>query len=348
MSENASLLLILVASLAVVFCAVCAIVLCDEWRTNMVQRFKRRHNRTRIEQILRSQGLCPQRTDNDMQLAFVKDKTVYSVVYNDAHFVISVMYAGIQANEVCCQWASYHTMTQTPFVKIRVESSAEHDGETPSEKSQDIIIYVEGVYHSIKDIAKAFPIYFRYLTEAAQMVNVAIERQNEHDDKTLARRQYVYNIEYHFLVGMVDAVTDGKLPAAALADEMWLRQNIQKECPPEYVLLWEENFRIERIDNLGDYRLIVYAFPEPVFVPEAVYGAVLVNVKTNHADYYTLELSFNNRWVLGSMSNSKHANYGSIDSPDLAKFLEWVFSANKHLCAYIDCTDRPANGEMVS
>ena len=338
--------MILVASLAVGFGFVCVIVLCDEWRTDVMQRFKGWRNRTRIEQILRSQGLCPQRTDDDAVIKIVHNDLMYTVAYENDIFILSMAYLAASDDLDTYQNVAYHTMAQNAFVKIDVNPNT--DAHKNGAKALGVVVRVKVLCYNIKEMAKAFPIYWCNLNEALRMFCETIKQQNEQNNEVVARRQYVYNIEYHFLVGMVDAVTDGKLPVAALADEMWLRQNIQKECPPEYVLLWEENFRIERIDNLGDYRLIVYSFPEPVFVPEAVYGAVLVNVKTNHTDYYTLELSYNNRWVLGSMSNSKHANYGNIDSPDLAKFLEWVFSANKHLCAYTDCTDRPANGEMVS
>ena len=35
----------------------------------------------------------------------------------------------------------------------------------------------------------------------------------------------------------------------------------------------------------------------------------------------TLEYSLDNRWVLGSMTEKQHANYGNIDSPDLKRFI---------------------------
>ena len=33
-----------------------------------------------------------------------------------------------------------------------------------------------------------------------------------------------------------------------------------------------------------------------MIVPEAQYGAVLMNTKTYEIDYYTLEMTFNDRW----------------------------------------------------
>ena len=64
--------------------------------------------------------------------------------------------------------------------------------------------------------------------------------------------------------------------------------------------------------------------------------AVLLDTMTNHADYYTLEYSYNDKWVYGSTSRRHHANYGEVDSPDLELFVAWIFSSGKKLLHYTD------------
>ena len=55
--------------------------------------------------------------------------------------------------------------------------------------------------------------------------------------------------------------------------------------------------------------------------------------KTRDVDYYTLELSFDNRWVYGKTTADSHMNFGEAESGDLDTFVDWVFSNNKHIIA---------------
>lgn len=123
----------------------------------------------------------------------------------------------------------------------------------------------------------------------------------------------------------------------ALTGEKWLRQNIPIYCmEQEYIKEWDD-FKIQSVNTYGDYKLIIYAFPQPKEISEALYGAVLLNMETHQAHYYTLEYSYNNKWVLGSMdANGEHNNYGTVDSPDLDKFIAWIFEFNTQLMCYAD------------
>lgn len=105
-----------------------------------------------------------------------------------------------------------------------------------------------------------------------------------------------------------------------VVDEEWLRKNLQQICGGAFSREWGI-FRIKPINTYGCYKLFVYEFPEPREIPEARYGAVWIDTSTRQAEYYTLEYSLDNRWVLGSMTEKQHANYGSIDSPDLKRFI---------------------------
>ena len=91
-----------------------------------------------------------------------------------------------------------------------------------------------------------------------------------------------------------------------------------------------DNFKIQSVNTYGGYKLIIYAYPQPKVIAEALYGGILLNTATRQAQYYTLEYSYDNKWVLGSMNAKReHNNYGTIDSPDLDHFIAWIFNSIK-------------------
>lgn len=153
------------------------------------------------------------------------------------------------------------------------------------------------------------------------------------------RRDEIYHPEYRWLPDVVfKAVTDGRLAPEALTDEEWLRENIKNKISSSEISDEWNSFKINRIDNYGEYKLIVYQFPEPKAVPEAKYGVVLMNTTTRDIDYYTLEKTFNDKWVYGSMTSEQHRNYGEVDTDDLEKFIEWIFTRDKQLVSGVDYT----------
>ena len=148
------------------------------------------------------------------------------------------------------------------------------------------------------------------------------------EDPARQRKSDIYIPEFRWFGGLIDAVCDGETPIEALSDEAWMRKQIQASCSPQGAQAWE-SFKIERIIPLDEYKLIVYEFPQPRCVPEALYGAVLLHVPTHQVDYYTLEYSYNDKWVLGSTDHRIHRNYGETDKSDIAAFVEWVLSGSK-------------------
>lgn len=90
---------------------------------------------------------------------------------------------------------------------------------------------------------------------------------------------------------------------------------------------WDEvSFRSTHID----YRriLICYKFPPPEQIPEAILGAVVLNIESCKGCYYTLEVSFGGKCVLGSIvvdrdGNESHYNHGILEDPSIASFMEW-------------------------
>lgn len=82
--------------------------------------------------------------------------------------------------------------------------------------------------------------------------------------------------------------------------------------------------------NIGDLTYIGYTFPTPREVPEAKYGVVVLNSKEIKADYYTMEMSFGGKWVLGKTDPEYHGNLGSVeDVSSIDEFIFTVARANK-------------------
>jgi hypothetical protein len=153
-------------------------------------------------------------------------------------------------------------------------------------------------------------------------------------------RQDLYSIEYRWLPGLVNAVSTGQTPIEALTDETWIRDIVQSRCSNEEIRIEWGNFKIKRVDNYGGYKLIIYEFPEPKFVPEAKYAAVLINTDTLKADYYTLEKSTEDKWYYCAVTENGHLNYGEAHNSDLDHFIEWVFGQNKEIEASTDWSKR--------
>lgn len=138
------------------------------------------------------------------------------------------------------------------------------------------------------------------------------------------RHEILYHVQSVYLPELVESVSEGYLPSIALfPSAQWyydLRQYYDiKEL--KAVGVYE---RFERIDVDENHMLILYVFPLPQEMTEAVYGAVMLNTVTSEAEYYTLESSVDDRWVIGHKTTSCHSNLGSLDSADQDKFVAWV------------------------
>ncbi|MBQ2424291.1 MAG: hypothetical protein II262_05760 [Alistipes sp.] len=133
-----------------------------------------------------------------------------------------------------------------------------------------------------------------------------------------------YYFEYHFIPMMVEGVKQGEFaPEALLETENW-QKFIKEHIDPDFIYNWEE-LHCQGAQLNQTTVMALYIFPEPEQMPLAAFGAVIVDIETNSATYYTLEKSVDDSWVLGSMSSESHRNFGSVDCADLEKFIEWVF-----------------------
>jgi hypothetical protein len=138
------------------------------------------------------------------------------------------------------------------------------------------------------------------------------------------RHDIRYHVQQYFIPEMVECVEDGYLPYIALFPSAQWYSNLRMEYDIEDLKaakVWES---FEKIQMDEDKMIILYTFPQPQDVPEAIYGAVLVNQTTNEVKYFLLEASYEDKWAVCSRNTSMHSCHEFWDSPDKEKFIEWV------------------------
>ena len=147
---------------------------------------------------------------------------------------------------------------------------------------------------------------------------------NEHKITAERRHDIRYHVQQYFIPEMVECVMDGYLPFIALFPSAQWLSNLRMYYELEDLKaakVWES---FEKIQVDEDTMIVLYTFPQPEDVPEAIYGAVLLNQDTNEIKYFTLEASYEDKWAVCSRDTSMHSCHGFWDSADKAKFVEWV------------------------
>ena len=176
--------------------------------------------------------------------------------------------------------------------------------------------------------------FWEYFYDLERTVNKVYENMGDAQPVSPVQnnsRHEMYQPEFRWFPGLVEMVSKGITPIEALTDQEWIRTTIQSKCQnDEWRAEWD-NFKIKRVDNYGDYKLIIYEFPEPKFAPEAKYAAVMLNTATLQADYYTLEMSDNDMWFYCGATEEEHFNYGEAEHTDLDHFIEWVLGKKKEV-----------------
>lgn len=149
----------------------------------------------------------------------------------------------------------------------------------------------------------------------------AIEQQEElTDEKRLSDR---YFLQYDYIPDLVACVSNGETPSEILLDTEWWKCWIENFVDEKFIFEWGE-LHCEKIEVNDKYEMAVYTFPKPMQTPDAAYGSVLINTANNDATYYTLESSFNESYMLCSMNQGRHTNYGKMENPSLENFIKWV------------------------
>ena len=158
----------------------------------------------------------------------------------------------------------------------------------------------------------------RFIQFAVPYMRKAIEEaldEKKHSDR--------YFLQYKYIPDLVADVSTGDLPTDALQDTDWWKSCIELFDNEDFYFEWDE-LHCDKIKVNDDYEMVVYTFPKPRQTPDAAYGAVLINTANSDATYYTLEYSFCERWMLCSMNQGTHRNYGEVENIGLENFMELV------------------------
>ena len=289
--------------------------------------------RNAIKDFLIQRGLSPEPIDGNEGFNFTSHDTYYKLFY-DGEYNLTIRYA-CELEEGDARIAekildSYDGKVLGCF--RRVYEISKEDGGITYALICDADFFVEYVDH----FERAFPRYLHSVELAVNNLFVSLNRCNREEQNEDNYRGDIYNPEYRLIPRILQGVKTDHLLPDALVDEEWIRREIQTRCSSNECKEEWNSFKINRVNKFGDYKLIIYQFPEPKIVPEAKYGAVLLNTNTLDSNYYTLEMSVEDRWYYGGVSDDRHLNYGEAESTDLEHFIEWIFSNDKQIEASTD------------
>lgn len=288
--------------------------------------------RNSIKNFLTQRGLSPEPIDGNDGFNFTSHDTYYRLLY-DGERDLTIRY-GCELEEGDAKIAQkiINTYDGDVFGAFRKVYEFTKDGEVKYALMCEIDFFAEYVDY----FERAFPRYLHSVELAVNNLFVSLnrcEREEQNDDNS---RGDIYNPEYRLIPRILQGVKTDHLLPDALVDEEWIRREIQTRCSSSECKEEWNSFKINRVNKFGDYKLIIYQFPEPKVAPEAKYGAVLLNTNTLDSNYYTLEMSVEDRWYYGGVSEDRHLNYGEAESTDLDHFIEWIFSNDKQIEASTD------------
>lgn len=279
-----------------------------------------------IKQIIRIEGFYPQ--EKDGLIYFKSNGLTYQISHDAPKLTLCYKFIYDGTYNLACGVA-LEVQDTIMCGKISLTRL------TDEPKKVGVIISVEMLTYFTDELKLNFAHYFQILNDMAALFNDRYIQLTSKKGCANYRRNEIYCPEYYLIPQLLDDVYNGRLTMESLTNEEWLRQNIRQYCiehfGKEVTGEWDD-FKIQSVNIYGDYKLIIYAYPQPKMNPEALYGGILLNMATRQAYYYTLEYSYANKWVLGSMNvNEEHNNYGTVDSPDLDKFIAWILGNNKSL-----------------
>lgn len=129
----------------------------------------------------------------------------------------------------------------------------------------------------------------------------------------------LYTLQFRWIPSLIDAVMKGNIPCQALADVPWWKQCLTKQGMIGADFSFEE-IRAEVKKISEEKGRICLTFPYPKRVPLAKY-AVIDLVASGQINYYTLEMSIDDTWVLGSQDVHRHSYIRQVpDCPTMADF----------------------------
>ena len=127
----------------------------------------------------------------------------------------------------------------------------------------------------------------------------------------------MYYVEYKLIPHFVEMFKDqpdksSQIVLTIYENLVTLQNHLRKVNPFAF-----GNVSGEVCGQIDNECLVVYEFPKPFDMPLAKYGAIYFNSTQLKYQYWTLELSMNGNYVLGSKTTEGHANYGQ--RPNLTK-----------------------------
>lgn len=147
----------------------------------------------------------------------------------------------------------------------------------------------------------------------------------KHTDMTAERQFEIrYHVQQCFIPELVACVMDGYLPFIALFPSAQWYSNLRMDYDLDELKAAKVYESFEKIDVDEDNMIILYTFPQPEEMPEALYGAVLLNQSTNAVKYFTLESSYEGRWAVCSKDTAMHSCLDFWESADKDRFVDWV------------------------
>lgn len=143
------------------------------------------------------------------------------------------------------------------------------------------------------------------------------------EQEKISKHDSQYFVEYQWIPKLVNDINAGEVEWHILnAVDTWipfLKENV-KGLDFDWAEMRHEVFKVDE-----NSVVVAYVFPEPDDIPNAAFGAVFVRLNKKAAAYYTLEMSTDSVWFIGSASQSNgHKNYGPLAQPSIESFLKWV------------------------
>ena len=120
------------------------------------------------------------------------------------------------------------------------------------------------------------------------------------------RREIRYHVQSVYLPELVESVSEGYLPSIALFPSPLWYYNFRQKYDLEKLHAARVYERFERIDVDENHMLILYVFPLPQEMTEAVYGAVMLNMSRRWRSFSSrtarlkTRSSAKTRWSAGS------------------------------------------------
>ena len=115
----------------------------------------------------------------------------------------------------------------------------------------------------------------------------------------------LYSLQFRWIPSLINAVVNGHIPCQALADVPWWKQCLTEQGMTGADFSFEE-IRAEVKNISKEKGRICLTFPYPKYAPLAKYAALDISASGQIA-YYTLEMSLNDTWVLGSQDVQRHS-----------------------------------------